>query len=245
MVHGAGNDLWGPASIKARWLPALADGLAWHGVAIAPDEVTVAFYGDLFRGDPERGYVPPVDPAAALAEIEQVIAGVDPTIDLAELTKQLQENHFDRLLAQAAAYLQGPDLRAQAQARVEAAVSDDTRVVVAHSLGTLVAYETLCRHPEWGVTDLVTMGCPLASDLIHARLEPCPADGVGCWPGSVQTWTNVADPDDPAARAALGGCFAGSVTDRKVDNGHRVHDPEPYLNNPWTGRAVADGLARP
>jgi hypothetical protein len=27
-----------------------------------------------------------------------------------------------------------------------------------------------------------------------------------------------------------------------VDNGHRVHDPEPYLNNRWTGQAVAAGL---
>ena len=49
MVHGAGNALWGPASIKAKWYPALADGLAWHGATIAEDQVAVAFYGDLFR----------------------------------------------------------------------------------------------------------------------------------------------------------------------------------------------------
>ena len=58
MVHGAGNDLWGPASIKSRWFPALADGLAWHGVAIDEQDVTVAFYGDVFRPDPEDGYEP-------------------------------------------------------------------------------------------------------------------------------------------------------------------------------------------
>ena len=49
MVHGAGNSLWGPASIRARWYPALSDGLAWHGVGVAESDVTVAFYGDLFR----------------------------------------------------------------------------------------------------------------------------------------------------------------------------------------------------
>ena len=69
MVHGAGNDLWGPASIKAKWFPALADGLAWHGVEIEPADVQIAFYGDLFREDPERGYEPPVDKAAAIASI--------------------------------------------------------------------------------------------------------------------------------------------------------------------------------
>ena len=244
MVHGAGNDLWGPGSIKAKWLPALADGLAWHGVEVGPGDVAIAFYGDLFREDPERGYEPPVDAAAAIATVEGVLKQVNPDIDLHELTKVLTEHHYDRLLAQAAAYLQQPEVRRAARARVEAAVGPDTRVVVAHSLGTLVAYETLCAHPEWGVTDLVTIGCPLAAPMIHAQLDPGPAEGVGSWPGSVRTWTNVADPDDPAAGNPLDGRFAGEVVERKVDNGHRVHDPEPYLNNPWTGRAVADGLAR-
>jgi hypothetical protein len=27
-----------------------------------------------------------------------------------------------------------------------------------------------------------------------------------------------------------------------VDNGHRAHDPEPYLNSSATGAAVADAL---
>ena len=44
-------------------------------------------------------------------------------------------------------------------------------------------------------------------------------------------------PDHP------GGRFRGDVIEYEVDNGHRVHDPEPYLNNRWTGRAVAAGLA--
>jgi pimeloyl-ACP methyl ester carboxylesterase len=244
MVHGAGNDLWGPASIKSRWFPALADGLAWHGVVLDPSEVTVAFYGDLFREDPQRGYEPPVDAAAAIASIEDVVKGIDPDVDLADLTKLLTENHYDRLLAQAAAYLQHPDVRDAARARVEAAVGPDTQVLVAHSLGTLVTYETLCAHPEWSVTDLVTIGCPLGGDLIHAQLDPGPRDGLGSWPGAVLTWTNVADPDDPAARNALSGRFEGEIVEYAVDNGHRVHDPEPYLNNTWTGRAVAAGLTR-
>ena len=244
MVHGAGNDLWGPSSIKARWFPALADGLAWHDVEIEPADVRIAFYGDLFREDPERGYEPPVDAAAAIASIESVVKGLDPHVDLADLTKLLTENHYDRLLAQAAAYLQQPDVRTGARARVEAAVGPDTQVVVAHSLGTLVAYETLCAHPEWTVTDFVTIGCPLAGDMIHELLDPGPTEGVGPWPGAVRTWTNIADPDDPAARNALSGRFDGEIVEYKVDNGHRVHDPEPYLNNCWTGQAVATGLAR-
>ncbi len=183
MVHGAGNDLWGPSSIKARWFPALADGLAWHGVEIEERDVAVAFYGDLFREDPEEGYEPAVDKAAAVATVEELVKRLDPHVDLDELTKMLAENHFDRLLAQAAAYLQQPSLRSASRARVEAAILPDTRIVMAHSLGTLVSYEALCAHPEWPVTDFITMGCPLAGDLIRSRLDPCPDHDVSPWPG--------------------------------------------------------------
>ncbi len=174
MVHGAGNDLWGPSSIKAKWLPALADGLAWHGVTLDPEEVTVAFYGDLFREDPQLGYQPPVDPAAAIASVTDLVKSMDPTVDLAELTKMLTEHHFDRLLAQADAYLANDTIRQQAQARVAAAITPDTQVVLAHSLGTLVSYETLRAHPEFHVIDFITIGCPLASDMIHCSLDPAP-----------------------------------------------------------------------
>jgi len=66
---------------------------------------------------------------------------------------------------------------------------------------------------------------------------------VSPWPGSVLRWTNIVDPNDPAGRTTPCGRFGGQVTEYKVDNGHRVHDPEPYLNNRWTGQAVAAGLA--
>jgi pimeloyl-ACP methyl ester carboxylesterase len=242
MVHGAGNDLWGPASIKSKWFPALADGLAWHGVRIDEKDVEIAFYGDVFRPDPERGYLPPVDVEKAMATVTGVIADHDPTVDLHELVKVLTENHFDRLLAQAAAYIQKPEVREAAQSRLGAAIGPDTELVVAHSLGTLVAYEGLCAHPEWGVTTLVTIGCPLANEVIHPMLEPCPVGGKGLWPGSVRRWVNIADRNDPAAAHSLAGRFDGSIAEFTVDNGHRAHDPEPYLNNRWTGEAVAAGL---
>ena len=35
LVHGAFNELWGPNELKARWLPAVRDGLWHHGVDLA------------------------------------------------------------------------------------------------------------------------------------------------------------------------------------------------------------------
>ena len=242
MVHGAGNALWGPASIHAKWYPAVLDGLSWHGHHLEPSDVRVAFYGDLFRSDPERGYDPPVDPAAAVTELSTLVQGIDPNVDLDELVKTLHEQHFDALFAQAAAYFGDPALHAAAQARIEEAVGPDTRVVVAHSLGTVVAYQTLCRHPEWGVTDLITMGSPLGAGLIRKELEPGAGEGRAPWPGSVERWTNIRGSADLACAETLAPHFDGPVVDRDVDNGHRVHDPEPYLNNPTTGGALADAL---
>ena len=241
MVHGAGNALWGPSSIKAKWYPALADGLAWHGASIDEADVTVAFYGDLFRADPERGYRPPLDLEATLARLSRVTTGAEPEIDLDEMVKVLAEQHLDRMLAQAGAYFADPAIRRTARRRLEAAVGPDTRVLIAHSLGTVVAYEALCGHPEWPVSHFVTLGCPLGGEVIREFLEPAAVDGRGEFPTGLSSWTNVRNADDPACQHRLAHRFPG-VVDRAVDNGHRVHDPEPYLNNPVTGAAVAEGL---
>jgi pimeloyl-ACP methyl ester carboxylesterase len=221
MVHGAGNSLWGPASIRSRWYPALSDGLAWHGVEVAESDVEVAFYGDLFRKDPERGYDPNFDIKEMLTGVSGILRAHDQEIDLDELVKVLVDRHLDRLLAQAGADLEDDRIRQLARARLEAVIGPETEVVVAHSLGTVVAYETLCRHPEWSVTGLVTMGSPLRGEMI----------------------LNIRNADDPACIRPLSEVFDGPVSERLVDNGHRVHDPEPYLNNATTGGAVADMLS--
>src|SRR5665213_4021522 len=166
MVHGAGNSLWGPSSIRSRWYPALSDGLAWHGVEVAESDVEVAFYGDLFRKDPERGYDPNFDIKEMLTGVSGILRAHDQEIDLDELVKVLVDQHLDRLLAQAGAYLEDDRIRQLARARLEAVIGPETEVVVAHYLGTVVAYETLCRHPEWSVTGLDTMGSPLRGEMI-------------------------------------------------------------------------------
>jgi pimeloyl-ACP methyl ester carboxylesterase len=243
MVHGAGNSLWGPASIRARWYPALADGLAWHGVGVAESDVQVAFYGDLFRKDPERGYDPRLDLRELLSNASGLLQASGPDVDLDELVKLLADQHLDRLLAQAGAYLEDRAIREEARGRLEAVIGPETKVVVAHSLGTIVAYETLALHPEWEVAGLVTMGSPLGGAGILGLLEPAVVEGRGQFPGGTSSWVNIRNADDPACLRPLPEVFDGSVTERLVDNGHRVHDPEPYLNNPTTGGAIAKMLA--
>ena len=108
-------------------------------------------------------------------------------------------------LQQVRRYMTDPQVRRAAQDRVAAEVGEDTRVVVGHSLGSVVAYEALCAHPEWPVRALVTLGSPLGiRNLIFDRLVPAPAaagpGGVrGAWPGGVRSWVNVADAGDVVA----------------------------------------------
>ncbi|MEV5613373.1 hypothetical protein [Streptomyces sp. NPDC052225] len=145
-------------------------------------------------------------------------------------------------LKQVRAYLTDPGVHAAVQQRLADRISSDTRTVVAHSLGTVVAYEALCAHPEWPVRTLVTLGSPLGiHGLVFERLR-VPGGKPGDWPGSVERWTNIADEGDVVAlQKDLRPLFGDRVEGHLVRNGARAHDATRYLNTPQAGRAVAGG----
>lgn len=241
LVHGAFNELWGPHELAARWVPALRDGLWHHGVTVDEADVAVCFYGDLFRRDPEVEDGAFEQTRAGVADMLTNLAGEGA---LAALSQAAGDAVFDRTVDMVTTMATVPDLTARVAERFDALVGPDTRAVVAHSMGSIVAYQALAARPDRPVDTLVTLGSPLGSPMIFDRLRPAPVDGRGAWPVSVRRWVNVAAVGDRAASVSqLSGCFDGPVEDRLVDNGHRAHDPEPYLNSPVTGGAVADALA--
>lgn len=149
-------------------------------------------------------------------------------------------------LKQVRAYFTQPEIRKRTQARFADAVDADTRVVVAHSLGSVVAYEALCAHPQWSVRSLVTLGSPLGiRNVVLDRLLPPPerADKIvrGRWPGGVSKWTNIADRSDFVALVkSLSDVYGSAVVDIEVDNGVQVHQVGRYLTAAETGVAVAE-----
>ncbi|WP_327664568.1 MULTISPECIES: hypothetical protein [unclassified Streptomyces] len=148
-------------------------------------------------------------------------------------------------LKQVRRYFNEPELREAARSRVSEVITPDTKVVVAHSLGSVVAYEALCALREAGPLALVTLGSPLGlGTLVFNRLQPAPDGGLGLWPGPVKAWHNVADDRDVVALVCdLSTRFGPGVQDVRVDNDAHVHRMTAYLTAVETGMAVAQGLA--
>jgi pimeloyl-ACP methyl ester carboxylesterase len=156
----------------------------------------------------------------------------------------LVANVFIADLKQVRDYFHNDKVRTAGVRAIDRVVSDRTRVIVAHSLGTVVAYEALAAHPEWSVRMLVTLGSPLGiRNLIFDRLNPTPVESVGIWPAGLSTWVNVVDEGDIVALVKeLRPLFGSLVNDRVVHNGATAHDVRPYLTASETGDAIIRGL---
>ncbi|MFJ3673900.1 hypothetical protein ACIPSE_46440 [Streptomyces sp. NPDC090106] len=189
------------------------------------------------------------DPAVVPPEAQEMLAATPRSVQVA--LRALSGSRFFAGIAiramvgdmkQVRRYLTDPQVRAVVRGRVLDTLGEDTRVVVAHSLGSVVAYEALCARPGHRVRALVTLGSPLGvRHLIFDRLLPNP----GTWPGDEQLkWTNIADEGDVVALVKdLRPCFGDRVHSVRVDNGAHAHDASAYLTDTWCGRAIAQGLA--
>lgn len=146
-------------------------------------------------------------------------------------------------LRQVRIFLHDAELKRAVLERVAEHVAPDTRVVVAHSLGSIVAYEALCAHPEWRVDTFLTLGSPLGiRHLVFDALTPQPRDGRGAWP-NVRRWVNIADQGDIVALQKELAPVFGQVEDRWIYNGWRAHDVGRYLSARETGQVIAAALA--
>ncbi|MFF2085727.1 hypothetical protein ACFVVM_18275 [Nocardia sp. NPDC058176] len=148
-----------------------------------------------------------------------------------------------RALGQVTKYFTDPAVREFAQQQVLDRIGPETRLVIAHSLGSVVAYEALHRvdHP----VALLTAGSPLGlQSIIYPRLEPAPPTV----PPTLITWDNLADRDDIIATTLdLAPLFLPSSTGvlptrTVVDNGAEPHSALNYLTKEHTGKVIAAAL---
>lgn len=128
------------------------------------------------------------------APIRQALSWV---ADRFGLDRDLVHRFVATFFGEVATYLRDTDRRAAARASVADLIATERpRVVLAHSLGSVVAYEALWARPDLRVELLVTLGSPLGiPDVVFDRLDPLP-NGRGVRPAGVTRWVNLADPGD-------------------------------------------------
>jgi hypothetical protein len=149
-----------------------------------------------------------------------------------------------RALRQVVLYLEDPKIRPEAQHRVLKLLGPETRVLIGHSLGSVVAYEAL-HYAKETVPLFLTIGSPLGlRRIVYPKIWPQPP----VYPKMAARWVNIADHDDFIAGETdleqmfpgANGRFRGTWT---VDNGSSPHDAEFYLGKESIGREIAAVLS--
>lgn len=140
-------------------------------------------------------------------------------------------------LRQVRRYLLDPELKIKAEARVAETVTEECRILIGHSLGSVVAFEFLRLHPGHHLNLLITLGSPLGLRAIR-HLMPDPEWGCAGIPGNVGAWVNLRDLRDPVACAGSLTTWWPGIREAIVDNQRSAHSVERYLSKKQTGDAV-------
>ncbi|MGW6599389.1 serine peptidase [Streptomyces sp. NPDC055036] len=276
-VHGIGNHLAGRSSeraaaeLAAQWQPKLRQGFATARLdGHQLPEVHVAYYAhhthaaerqavaaDLTSIDEQEQSViiawalalgsPSLEERQGLitAPLRQILSWVSrrrkiPIATVIRIAVQLAgEVHR---------YLHVPQVRTAARSAVAESIRRARpQVVLAHSLGSVVAYEALHAHPELTVDCLVTLGSPLGLPSgIFDHLVPAPISDRGARPAGVRYWVNLADTGDLVAIPhRLGDRFP---VDQHADTPiGRIdfHTFGAYLASPLTAVAISPFVRSP
>ena len=157
------------------------------------------------------------------------------------------ERFVNRALRQVSSYLSDDEIRRSTKERVHALLRPSTRVVIAHSLGSVVAYE-VAHELRSSLPLLLTLGSPLGlQSVVLRKVRPQPPR----FPPAVRVWHNVASRADiVAAEPNLRPIFEGGMPESavfeshwEVDNGAEPHRADYYLNKAVVGRIVATALS--
>ncbi|UMP00088.1 GPI inositol-deacylase [Amycolatopsis sp. EV170708-02-1] len=265
-VHGIGNHESGltadqaAALVSRRWLAAMRRRLGGN-VGL---DLRVAYYADrLDRGTAQGA----VDDLETLTEPERELLlawagqlGAPAEVAQGRLTaparvaaswiaqkfgldSRMVRIFVSRFCREVSTYFEEPERRDAARGRVTGLLTDARpKVVIGHSLGSVLAYEALWRLPDLDVELLVTLGSPLGlPDVIFDRLDPVPDNGQGSRPPGVRRWINVADSGDiVAVPHGLPERFTGIAADLTDQIGlFDFHKVTNYLASPVTSAAIA------
>ncbi|MBS2961507.1 hypothetical protein KGA66_00515 [Actinocrinis puniceicyclus] len=262
-VHGVGNHLpdLDPAGAGAQLASAWKQALAKRqGTTV---EVHVAYYAHLLNTEAAQGLSDDGDPTAPSLDAALAWAralGAPPEIAQGRLTRpvrQIAEWMATRygldsklvrwfvatFLAEVEAYLGEREGAARHEARLIVAQAVERQcpdIVIAHSLGSVVAYEALCTLPAGTVGLFVTIGSPLAMpDVVYDRVETAGAQPAPR-PAAVERWINVADVGDlVAVPSRLAGRFDVDADLSETIGVFDFHRARKYLESRTVAAMIA------
>ena len=192
-------------------------------------EVLEGWWGAAVRTGQGRGL--PQDLAAALAGTAHFAQQPQPPEHTArELRRYLTDRKF----------------RHELRDRAQACIGPETKVVVGHALGGLIAYEALCAVSDTISVSLVTLGPALCGPrVVFDLLDPAPRSNQGEWPAAVRHWSNIVANTDLTAQceARLTARFGPGIDDLVIEPRAVTESLSGYLLDRSTGLAVATGLA--
>jgi pimeloyl-ACP methyl ester carboxylesterase len=253
MLHGRGMTGSDTAALRKFWL----DGLSQGGRPLTPTsliterDVRLVWYADVL--DPRSGESCSYASDDARARRD---ARTDPTLKsfvslvgnvLGALTNVVTDTESVtqlRALSSDASFLGDAHKRCASERRLSDALDRAARegrpvILVAHSLGSIVAYDYLSTRRDTGVVQrLVSLGSMLGADgLRQLLIGGDSTDGVAL-PLSVKTWINVRNDGDPlAVRLPFG---TEIVTTPPADEMDR-HEMVAYLRDTFTAGAILSG----
>jgi pimeloyl-ACP methyl ester carboxylesterase len=248
-VHGRGQLGQDTAALRREWKRDLDSSLALVGMPRLRDEdVRLAWYADVLDPDSDS--------------LCTIVAGDADSLGFGDFARGLlgflasavpkDESREMRGVISDLTYVVDPWKRCAAERRVgsviEAAAGENRPVVVvAYSLGSLVAYGYLHSRPPSTKSStrlrVITLGSPLGIPAIRQMVF---GDNVNTLslPGAVSGWENVYDPNDLFSGPVEGILVGGVVKDRAlraspIDEAHFV---SRYLQDRVTGAAVMRAL---
>ncbi|KAA9159988.1 hypothetical protein FPZ12_019040 [Amycolatopsis acidicola] len=246
-VHGTGTYRYHRRTGSAEGA-AVALGTDWFqhlGTAMPANssvDLRLAYYGHQlgYELEEDPALMEPGEQALLIQWAELLRPGSAPITDARDAA-ELMANNFGsatRLFALAFcrelyAYLIDPARRAACREAVAAAISGHRPdVILAHSLGSAVAYEALWEHQETPVPLLLTVGSPLAMPGV------LPETAERGRPPSVRRWINMADVTDIVAVAKVD--FPGAENVSIVAGMWEYQTPGAYLRSRDVTKAIFD-----
>ncbi|WP_406612292.1 alpha/beta hydrolase, partial [Acinetobacter schindleri] len=158
----------------------------------------------------------------------------------------LHRSLLQKFLIETYLYLDNPGFMKEVHERIARQLNGRKPcIVIAHSLGSVIAYNHLIQHPELNVQRFITLGSPLAFQVIQSHL-PQPIVRPAAITGD---WINFYSTDDfitafPLTQPPFQ--FQPAIINHGIRTHiHRPHDITGYLLHPQVVETILELLKNP